>query len=301
MYWFLQVCLFGAILGVRSFPSSAISETVEENPCILASPEGWSELEECDPTGCGNGTNGLQCGGPERGVCGCGSCICNVGWMGPTCDCRETDIDCWVQPPPDPIGQESDNTDADLDTPTNTTNITSPAPYHLLVQLEEDLDLEPQGRVRGRGRAWTSWNCDRVTAVPSNVRSSMRLSYFYQKYLQCVWYPCPELQPVCPMRPSAVPVMWCGSCLQIDGMSGTISLTVMADMLSWLCQSKQLTFPSILGLVLVGTSGHVDWEPRRHIPCLLGARRMQGAMGAVVTGIMKRTSSSMSRRTVSTD
>ncbi|XP_019634432.1 PREDICTED: uncharacterized protein LOC109477553 isoform X1 [Branchiostoma belcheri] len=188
MNWFLQFCLLGAILEVRSFPSLTVSENVEENPCIVASPEGWNELEQCDPTLCGNGTNGLQCGGPERGVCGCGSCICNNGWMGPTCDCSETDIDCWLEPPPDPVGLASNITD-DFDVSTNATNITSPAPYHLLVQLEHDLDLEPQGRVRGRGRAWSSWNCDRVSAVPASIRSSMRLSYFYQKYLHAYGIP----------------------------------------------------------------------------------------------------------------
>ncbi|XP_078577655.1 uncharacterized protein LOC144862752 [Branchiostoma floridae x Branchiostoma japonicum] len=96
--------------------------------------------------------------------------------MGRTCDCSLADISCWLQTPSVPIRIAPDDTLA-------------PAPYHLLIQLEIDLGLEPQARVTGRGPALLSWNCDTVTGVPQAVRSTMGLSYFYQKYLHAYGIP----------------------------------------------------------------------------------------------------------------
>ncbi|XP_066295024.1 uncharacterized protein [Branchiostoma lanceolatum] len=184
MCWIVNICLLGAILAVRGFPSphptvvSEETEYVEGQSSVntTAPPYGWDELQQCDTTSCENATNGLQCGGPARGVCGCGSCKCNVGWMGRTCDCWQTDISCWLGSPKVPIRVTPDESLA-------------PAPYHLLVQLEKDLGLVPEVRVTGRGPARTSWNCDTVTGVPQSVRSSMGLSYFYQKYLHAYGIP----------------------------------------------------------------------------------------------------------------
>ncbi|XP_019632910.1 PREDICTED: uncharacterized protein LOC109476419 isoform X2 [Branchiostoma belcheri] len=188
MVWLVRICLLGAILEVRGFPSlgpTVVSEESENgesefsvnSTAIAPAPSyGWDELQQCDPTSCQNATNGLPCGGPERGVCGCGSCMCKAGWMGRTCDCWQTAISCWLQTPPGPSGRTSGDTLA-------------PAPYHLLIQLEKDLGLVSQGRVTGRGPALTSWDCDTVTGVPQSVRSDMELSYFYQKYLHAYGIP----------------------------------------------------------------------------------------------------------------
>ncbi|KAK7872459.1 hypothetical protein R5R35_014253 [Gryllus longicercus] len=44
---------------------------------------------ECDNFSCVR-FEGKICGGPERGHCDCGKCICNPGWKNEDCSCRDT-------------------------------------------------------------------------------------------------------------------------------------------------------------------------------------------------------------------
>ncbi|XP_064454956.1 integrin beta-PS-like [Ornithodoros turicata] len=51
---------------------------------------------ECDNYSCDR-VNGMLCGGPERGFCECGKCVCFPSFAGPDCNCR-TAIDTCVAP-----------------------------------------------------------------------------------------------------------------------------------------------------------------------------------------------------------
>lgn len=44
---------------------------------------------ECDNFSCVR-SQGVICGGPERGTCECGTCRCNAGWTGEDCTCRKS-------------------------------------------------------------------------------------------------------------------------------------------------------------------------------------------------------------------
>nr|XP_042896251.1 integrin beta-PS [Parasteatoda tepidariorum] len=48
---------------------------------------------ECDTFSCERDSNGLVCGGEDRGRC-CGECICNQGWTGPACECKARNDTC---------------------------------------------------------------------------------------------------------------------------------------------------------------------------------------------------------------
>ncbi|GFQ73029.1 integrin beta-PS [Trichonephila clavata] len=56
----------------------------------------YGEFCECDTFSCERDSNGLVCGGEERGMC-CGECICNPGWTGSACECR-SNIDTCIAP-----------------------------------------------------------------------------------------------------------------------------------------------------------------------------------------------------------
>ncbi|CAL1283909.1 unnamed protein product [Larinioides sclopetarius] len=53
----------------------------------------YGEYCECDTFSCERDSNGLVCGGEERGRC-CGECICNPGWTGSACECKASNDTC---------------------------------------------------------------------------------------------------------------------------------------------------------------------------------------------------------------
>lgn len=48
---------------------------------------------ECDNFSCDRHM-GLLCSGPEKGICTCGTCTCQPGWIGDACDCRASNATC---------------------------------------------------------------------------------------------------------------------------------------------------------------------------------------------------------------
>lgn len=48
---------------------------------------------ECDNYSCER-FQGLLCGGPERGTCMCGACLCRPGWTGESCTCPTSSDHC---------------------------------------------------------------------------------------------------------------------------------------------------------------------------------------------------------------
>nr|CAD7453236.1 unnamed protein product [Timema tahoe] len=53
----------------------------------------FGTLCECDNFSCKR-SNDLVCSGPEHGHCNCGRCVCQPGWTGPSCNCKDTNIGC---------------------------------------------------------------------------------------------------------------------------------------------------------------------------------------------------------------
>ncbi|XP_050418203.1 integrin beta-1 isoform X1 [Patella vulgata] len=48
---------------------------------------------ECDDYSC-DYFDGLICGGPERGTCDCGNCVCQPSFDGPACECDNRNVSC---------------------------------------------------------------------------------------------------------------------------------------------------------------------------------------------------------------
>jgi protocadherin alpha len=48
---------------------------------------------ECDNFSCDR-HNGLLCSGPDHGTCVCKECVCQPGWTGSACECRESNDTC---------------------------------------------------------------------------------------------------------------------------------------------------------------------------------------------------------------
>lgn len=51
------------------------------------------EFCECDNFSCDR-ANGEICSGPDHGKCVCNVCVCNPGWIGPDCSCKNTTKTC---------------------------------------------------------------------------------------------------------------------------------------------------------------------------------------------------------------
>ena len=74
-------------------------------------PDGIIEYFYGDQCQCSNAScatyNNLICGGPDRGICDCGTCVCNPRWTGRVCEkeCDTSEDNCYD--PNDPTQVES--------------------------------------------------------------------------------------------------------------------------------------------------------------------------------------------------